>query len=85
MKDTPTTEMKEQKSGHQIAGRWYELARLTVKVSGNTVLQELYVTEAGEQAVMFALTAKDEPTLAQLKGMMDSVRWAERRSPSPGG
>ena len=71
----PIVTVHEQKQGHEIRGRRYDLVRLTVDLKGNKVEQELFATAVGEEAVLFSLTAQGAQQLAELKAVMWATTW----------
>jgi hypothetical protein len=68
--------LEEKQQGYVVGGQPYDLARLTVELGKRKLLQEVYVTQVKDQAVMFTLTADDASTLAELKAMMWSTTWS---------
>jgi hypothetical protein len=65
----------ERKDAHEIQGKSYELARLTVNLGPRTLTQEVFATTAKGEGVIFTLTAADPRALEELKAMMWSTKW----------
>jgi hypothetical protein len=65
----------ERKDEHEIQGKRYELARLTVSLGPRKLTQEVFATTAKGEGVLFTLTAADPGALADLKAMMWSTKW----------